>query len=153
MGKKIRKLFLLFKKKRLAKQLSVDVYCEKMVGIDFNDPEFQYLAKKFIPTNVSSSRFIMKKDGIFMLKGEIPNSCSYIDNSTVINSNGTVVPCCYDLYSDYVMGNIFSESLKKIWMNKKYQDFRRQIKAERKSIPICNTCSEGRYTIRKSGVI
>ena len=25
--------------KRLAKQLSVDVYCEKMVGIDFNDPE------------------------------------------------------------------------------------------------------------------
>ncbi len=139
--------------RQIAKQLSVDVYCEKTVGIDFNDPDFQYMVKELVPTDASSSRYVLKQDGTFALKGELPNNCHLIDYSTVINSDGTVTPCCYDLYSNYIMGNIFSENLKMIWMNKKYRDFRRQIKRDRRSIPICNICSEGRYNISKSGSI
>lgn len=139
--------------KQIAKQLSVDIYCEKTVGVDFNDPDFQYLVKELVPIGVSSSRYVLKQDGTFALKGEIPNNCHFIDCSAVINSDGTVTPCCYDLYSNYIMGNIFSENLKMIWMNKKYRDFRRQIKTDRRSIPICNICSEGRYNISKSGSI
>lgn len=133
--------------KQLAAQLGVDVYSEKTVGIDYNDPEFQNMAKELLPDDLSLSRYYLKQDGTFALKGKIPNSCSRIYQSAVINSNGTVVPCCYDLYSEYVMGNVLEESLKTIWKNDKYQALRRQIRRDRKSIPICNICSEGRCSM------
>jgi Predicted Fe-S oxidoreductases len=136
--------------KQIAKQLSVDVYCEKTVVIYFNDPDFQHLSKELVPTDISSSRYTLKQDGTFELKGGIPNNCHIIDFQATINSDGTVLPCCYDLYSSYIMGNIFTENLKIIWMNKKYRDFRKRIRTDRRSIPICNICSEGRYKTSKS---
>lgn len=131
--------------KKLAKKLKVDVYREKTVGIDYNDPDFQKMARELLPNDLSLSRYFKKPDGTFALKGEIPNSCPWVYRTAVINSDGTVVPCCYDLYSKHIMGNVFKESLKNIWKNKKYNAFRKQIKKDRKSIPICNICSEGRY--------
>ena len=140
--------------KQLAKQLGVDVYSEKLVGIDYNDPEFQKMAKELLPNDLSLSRYFLKQDGTFELKGKTSNRCSRVYQSTVINSDGTVVPCCYDAYSKHIMGNVFEESLKTIWKNNKYQSFRRQIKSDRKSIAICNTCPEGKVhiTSKKSDV-
>jgi len=135
--------------KQIARNLGADVYAEKTVGIDFNDPEFQQLAKNLLPKDLSWSRYRRGKSGQFLLKGKIPDSCSWVYQTAVINSDGTVVPCCYDLYSDHVMGNVFQEKLINIWRNKKYQAFRKQIKQKRKNIPICNSCSEGRFTIEK----
>ena len=135
--------------KELADELGVDIYCEKTVGVDSSDPNFQSLAKELLPSDLSLSRFFQKKDGTFALKGEITNYCWRIFQSVVINSDGTVVPCCYDLYSKHVMGNVFEESLEKIWRNKRYNRFRRQLLMDRKAIPMCNICSEGRSEIRK----
>jgi radical SAM protein with 4Fe4S-binding SPASM domain len=135
--------------KQHAKELGADFYSEKTVGIDYNDSEFQNLAKELLPNDLSLSRYYLKKDGKFSLKGEILNDCSWVYEGSVINSNGTVVPCSYDPYSKYVMGNVFEENLEKIWKNDKYQSFRRQIKRDRKSISICNACSEGRYSIKQ----
>lgn len=134
--------------RHLAKRLNVDTYCEKPVGIDYSFPDFQELAKDLLPSDLSLSRFYQKQDGTFELKGRIPNRCLKIYQSTVINSDGSVVPCSYDVFSDYVMGNIFEDSLKTIWKNDKYQDFRRQIRQDRKSISICNACPEGRFAIK-----
>ncbi len=139
--------------KQLTKQLGFDIYCEKSVWIDCNDPEFQEMAKEYLPNDLTNSRYYLRSDGRFALKGEVINNCSLVDLNTVINSDGTVVPCCYDLYSDYIMGNIFEESLKAIWNNEKYNAFRKQIKKDRKSIPICNTCSQFRYVIRKQSFL
>ena len=133
--------------KQLAAQLGVDVYSEKRVGIDYYDPEFQNMAKELLPNDLSLSYYYLKQDGTFALKGKIPNGCSKIYQSAVINSDGTVVPCCYDLYSEYVMGNVFEENLKTIWKNDKYQAFRRQVRRDKKSIPICNRCPEGRSPV------
>jgi radical SAM protein with 4Fe4S-binding SPASM domain len=133
--------------KLLAKELGVDIYTEKTVGIDYNDPEFQNMAKELLPNDFSLSRYCLKEDGTFALKGNIPNHCFTVYEQSVINSDGDVVPCCYDLYSEYVMGNVLKESLKTIWKNDKYQSFRNQIEKDRKSIPMCNICSEGRYSI------
>jgi radical SAM protein with 4Fe4S-binding SPASM domain len=135
--------------KELAARLGVDIYCEKTIGIDCSDPNFQELAKDLLPSDLSRSRYVLTKDGDFALKGEIPNYCSRIFHSAVINSDGSVVPCCYDLYSNHVMGNIFEESLEKIWRNRRYRTFRRKMLKDRKSIPMCNICSEGRSEIRK----
>jgi radical SAM protein with 4Fe4S-binding SPASM domain len=135
--------------KQLATGLGVDLYCEKTVGIDSSDPNFQSFARDLLPNDLSLSRFFRKTDGTFALRGEIPNYCWRIFQSVVINSDGKVVPCCYDLYSKHVMGNIFEDSLEKIWRSKRYNNFRRQILIDRKRISMCNICSEGRYEIRK----
>lgn len=135
--------------RKLATRLGVDIYCEKTIGIDSSDPNFQSLAKELLPNDLSLSRFCRSADGTFALRGEITNYCSRIFQSAVVNSDGSVVPCCYDLYSRHVMGNIFEENLEKIWRNKRYNRFRKQVLADRKRIPMCNICSEGRYEIRK----
>lgn len=43
--------------KLLAKGLGVDIYSEKTVGIDYNDPEFQNMAKELLPSDLSLSRY------------------------------------------------------------------------------------------------
>ena len=135
--------------KQLATGLGVDIYCEKTIGVDCSDPNFQSLAKELLPDDLSLSRFYKKKDGTLALRGEITNYCPRIFESAIINSDGTVVPCCYDLHSRHVMGNVFEESIDKIWRNKKYNSFRRRLMMDRKSIPMCNICPVGRHEIRK----
>lgn len=136
--------------KQLATELQVDIFCEKTVGLGYLDAEGQQMAKELLPNDLSASRYYLKEDGTVALKGEISNSCAWLNYLAVVNSDGTVVPCCIDVYSEYVMGNIFEEGLKTIWKNDKYQSFRRQVRRDRKSIPMCNICSEGRYTISRA---
>jgi radical SAM protein with 4Fe4S-binding SPASM domain len=130
--------------KRLAKDLHVDIYYEKTVDIDGEDPEFQDMAKELLPNDLAFSRYSQGKGGIFSLKGDLLNYCSWIYRTMVINSDGTVVPCSYDRYSRYVMGNAFTEDIEMIWNNEKYRSFRKNIAAGRKSLPVCHACPEGR---------
>jgi radical SAM protein with 4Fe4S-binding SPASM domain len=135
--------------RQFAKQLGVDVYREKAVGIPGNDPDFQKMAEELLPNDSSLSRYFLNEDGTYAQKGEITNKCTWVDQSPVINSDGTVVPCCYDLYSTHILGNIFEQSLKEIWKSTKYKSFRKQIRTSRKSIPMCSKCPEGRYMMEK----
>jgi radical SAM protein with 4Fe4S-binding SPASM domain len=130
-----------------ARELGVDVYREKLVGINQRDPNFQQLAKDLLPSDLSLSRYAQNEDGTFIHKGgPIPNYCTTVFTSTVIGADGSVIPCCYDPAFEYVMGNVFQETLKKIWKNKKYKAFRKQILTDRKKIPICH-CSTERLPI------
>jgi radical SAM protein with 4Fe4S-binding SPASM domain len=137
------------KMRNIAGELGIDRYSEKTIGIDFHDKDFQKLATDFLPADTSIRRYKKAYDGTFLPKGDIVNDCRIIYELAVINSNGDVVPCCYDLYSDHIMGNVFEEDFKKIWHGKKYEIFRDQIRKDRKSIDICSVCSEGRANIYK----
>ena len=134
----------------LARKLKVDSYSIKCVWINYADPEFQKLAKKYLPDSASNNRYYLNDDGTFSIKGEITNYCSAVNLSTVINSDGNVIPCCYDVYSKFIMGNIFQQSLDTIWNNEKYTSLRKKIGQSRKSISICQGCPECRYIIRKT---
>jgi radical SAM protein with 4Fe4S-binding SPASM domain len=136
--------------KRLAGELEVDYYCEKTAGINYNDPDFQQRAMELLPTDLSLSRFTVNSEGMYVLKGDIRNGCNTIYNAAIINADGTVLPCCYDSYSQYPMGNVFVDDLKTIWRNHKFRAFRRQVNVNRKQIPICRICSEGRYKISEN---
>lgn len=135
--------------KQLSKELGVDVYGEKTVGINYNDPDFQKLAQELLPNDLEQSRYFLQPDGTFALKGAIQNRCSQVHSSAVINSDGTVVPCCYDAYSEYIMGNVFTERFETIWNSPKYNAFRKQIRKDRASISICNICPECRHSFSK----
>jgi radical SAM protein with 4Fe4S-binding SPASM domain len=74
-------------------------------------------------------------------KGSVPsNYCDNVLEVITIRWNGDVVPCCYDLNSDYVLGNIMERSLADIWNGRKYRDLRRSIHA-RQYTPLCVDCN------------
>jgi len=87
---------------------------------------------KYLPT---------KKEFVRKSFEKIENKCDYLWEEITINVDGSVVPCCRDANNKYIFGNIFKENFKKIWNNKKYQNFRKKVLKNKKSIDICQFCS------------
>ena len=134
--------------RKIAQELGVNRFIEKTVGIPGLHPQFQRLADELLPTDLSASRYERLSDGSYRLRGAPPCACEYIYSTMVINSNGDVVPCCYDIHSDHVMGNVFQQPLKEIWRGAKFRDFRRRVASRRDEVVICRHCPEGRGRIR-----
>lgn len=65
--------------------------------------------------------------------------CPHLTETITIRWNGDVVPCCYDLTSKYVIGNIKESDLVNIWNNKKYKKIRRSIYNKR-YLSLCSSC-------------
>lgn len=68
------------------------------------------------------------------------NYCDHVMNTLTIRYNGDVIPCCYDLTSKLVMGNIQGQRLEQIWNSSKYQALQNSI-YERKFGDLCNNCN------------
>ncbi len=68
------------------------------------------------------------------------NYCDHTEKTITIRYDGDVVPCCYDLTSKLVMGNIMQKSLKNIWNGSRYAYLRKSIESG-KHVSICRTCS------------
>ena len=133
----------------LARSLGVDVFSLKTIYI-FSDLDKE--KEQFVPSDLSKSRYERGPDGRLRLKGNLHRGCQRLKRSAVINSDGTVVPCCYDIYTEYPMGNIFQEPFIKIWNGERYREFRHRVRIEKESIGICSRCPEGRassYAERK----
>ena len=67
------------------------------------------------------------------------NECDHVINTITIRFNGDVVPCCYDLSNQYVIGNILQQPIEEIWNNSKYLALRKSIH-ERNHLPLCKDC-------------
>jgi len=79
------------------------------------------------------------------------NGCDHVLNSVTIRHDGNVVPCCYDLTSRLIMGNIYDSRLEEIWNNEKYQALRKSIRTKN-YISICANCAvvkQPKYLIPK----
>ncbi|PIT90789.1 MAG: hypothetical protein COU22_00315 [Candidatus Komeilibacteria bacterium CG10_big_fil_rev_8_21_14_0_10_41_13] len=126
-----------------AKEIGVDIFAAKTMFL-YDTPEAQKMAERFVPSDILFSRYQKNDQGEYVLKGEITNTCGQVYETVAINSNGDVCPCCYDLFSRHVMGNVFKESLRSIWKNAKYQGLRNQIKKDRSAIHMCDICPENR---------
>lgn len=67
-----------------------------------------------------------------------------------INYNGDVMPCCHirtdnPNHKDFIMGNINDKSLKEIYMNPKYIEFRKKLLGNSANYPIpCQYCQKTR---------
>ena len=136
----------------IARDLGVDRFIEKTVGINPTDPDFTRLAEELLPDADFQSRYKRTPDGGLTLKGKTPCCCQYVYSTMVVNSNGDVVPCCYDVQSEFAMGNVFEMPFDTIWRGKRFRAFRRRIKEERASIPICASCPEGRVIRRMEDI-
>lgn len=69
----------------------------------------------------------------------VRNYCDHVINTISIRDNGDVVPCCYDLTSQSVMGNVHEESLSAIWNNPPIRLCASLF--TKKFIPLCDGCN------------
>ena len=79
--------------------------------------------------------------GVLRPKVVPSNECTWIWNSTTINWDGTVVPCCRDPHGKHVFGNAFERPLRQIWNDEPIKRFRRRIASAQNQVDICELCS------------
>lgn len=128
---------------RLAARLSVDRLLLKTVQIiDAAD------ASCFLPEDSKHSRYILEQHNL-SLKYANHKPCSRLWTSSVMLSDGTIVPCCFDKNGMYAMGVISAhQSFGQIWRSKKYEHYRycslrKNSAAVRKTIAFCANCTQG----------
>lgn len=87
--------------------------------------------------------------------GTFRNECDHVINTTTVRWNGDIVPCCYDLTSRIVLGNILEDSISTIWQSEEYQALRRSI-FDKQYVSLCSKCNTVRpevyLTLRKQGL-
>jgi radical SAM protein with 4Fe4S-binding SPASM domain len=93
-----------------------------------------YLAMRWPHMNVD------KQYELVYVNGEDRNYCDHPVNTITIRYNGDIVPCCYDLTSQLLMGNIMHKSLLGIFNGDKYRSLRSSIE-EKKYKPLCMNCN------------
>lgn len=120
--------------RKIAKEFGVDALSIKTAWVN-NKAE----AEKFLPTDKKWWRYDVTEEGI---KWRVPitNSCPKLWNSTLVNWDGSIVPCCNDMYAKHVFGNLNEAGIKNVWNSKRYESFRKQVVTDKKKIPICSNC-------------
>ncbi|MBC8182025.1 SPASM domain-containing protein [candidate division KSB1 bacterium] len=126
----------LVKIKRLIKKLGADRLLIKTFQIEDKNK-----ALSFLPSNKKINRY---KNGTkkLNLKNSASKGCARLWYSTVILSDGRVVPCCFDKNGEYSFGKIKDKSLKEIWTSDEYKNFRSQISRNRGFFEICRNCTQ-----------
>lgn len=66
--------------------------------------------------------------------------CDHVESTLTIRSDGTVVPCCYDLTTRLPMGNVMEKSLEEIWNGEPYLHLRQGIETKNYSA-LCQNCN------------
>jgi len=72
--------------------------------------------------------------------GEDNNECDHVNSTLSVRANRDVVPCCYDLISKLIMGNVNNESLLGIWNGTRYRKLRDSIESKN-FYSICSNCA------------
>lgn len=123
---------------RLASEIGVDMVVLKTAQVyDFEN------GNELIPTIDKYARYRQQTNGKWKIKNELKNQCWKLWHSAVSTWDGHMIPCCFDKDANYKMGNLITDDFNSIWTSEKYNEFRRAILQSRKSIDICQNCSEG----------
>lgn len=99
-------------------------------------------SKALLPTNPKWTRY--KKVGLrYVIKNRLENKCWRMWSSAVVTWNGYVIPCCFDKDAVHRMGSVKTEAFDTIWTKAAYSEFRKNLLNNRKSIDMCQNCTEG----------
>jgi radical SAM protein with 4Fe4S-binding SPASM domain len=124
------------KVKKMAKKLNASLSLKSMQIIDKAD------IGSWLPGNSRYNRYRLK-DGVYIIKGSLPDRCARQWFNPVITWDGKVVPCCFDKDAEHVMGDLNHNSFREIWEGPKYRIFRKSILSGRQMIEMCRNCTSG----------
>lgn len=123
---------------KLAKEIGIDEVRLKTAQI------YDYAqGNPLIPNQDRYSRYRKQADGSYRIKNQLLNHCWKLWHACVITWDGVVVPCCFDKDAQYRMGNLQEQSLREVWQQQPYREFRQQLMKGRDKIDICTNCTEG----------
>lgn len=124
--------------RRLARDLRVDRLLIKTVQVENVDE-----AQKWLPETASFRRY--KFDGQHLrprTRGRGP--CPRPWTSSLVNWDGSVVPCCFDKNGHHTFGSLKTQNeFEDIWQSEDYAHFRDKMLRDRQSLRICSNCSQG----------
>ena len=122
--------------KKLAKLLKVDRMTFKTAQLyDFENGNI------LLPTKQKYARYQINKNGKYEIKSKLPNHCWRLWSGSVVNTNGEVLPCCFDKNSEHSYGNSMEKSFAENWHSKDATNFRKGILYNRKQNEICRNCT------------
>ncbi len=122
--------------KKVAKSLKVDFLKLKTAQIYTKEDV------KYLPKYPRYRRYKML-NGNFEIKFKLKNRCRRIWTQPVINQDGEMAVCCFDKDNTIKIGNIKEKRFSDLWNSENYNNFRKKVLKNRKSIPICRNCGEG----------
>ncbi|HUT63200.1 MAG TPA: radical SAM protein [Anaerolineae bacterium] len=99
----------------------------------------------YLPSNLNYTRYRRNAQGNLETDRRwfLKNRCLRLYYSFQIDWQGNVLPCCFDKDSVYIMGNVFQDSISKIWNSDKYRSFRNKLNSMGRVLPMCRDCTEG----------
>jgi radical SAM protein with 4Fe4S-binding SPASM domain len=121
----------------LALELGVDRFLKKTVQVEtFAE------AQEWLPAEEHFRRYnLTEKD--FTVKNGGRGACPRPWLTTLVNWEGSVVPCCFDKNGQHLTGDIRTASFATIWESPKYSDFRQTLLNDRQAIAMCRNCNQG----------
>ena len=137
--------------RRLAKELKINnleigSYRCDMAGELFLNNEAQFDSiRPWLPVNEELSMYNYAKKQ----KKKVKKACKLLWNSSAIQPDGSVAPCCVVWYEKYDFGNINKTSFSNIWNGIKYKNARRIMKGHniQDSEHICYICKSNKAMI------
>ncbi|HHT9145440.1 MAG TPA: radical SAM/SPASM domain-containing protein [Candidatus Wunengus sp. YC61] len=133
---------------KLARDLGVERAYLKSLHIDRSREDVDYvesLEKDYFVNSTSlPSRYITNEQGNLELKDK--RLCPQKLQTPVITTDGDVLPCCFDIFGEHVLGNVTNQRFLDIWNSDKYIDFRGDLAMHRK-LPMCASCLPSNYKI------
>ncbi len=123
---------------KLTAELGADRLLKKTVQVETLEEAHEWLpaAEQFRRYNLTEKDFAIKNGG----KGACPRPWL----TTLVNWDGSVVPCCFDKNGDHITGELrTAPSFGEIWQSEKYSGFRRKLLNDRESIEMCRNCNQG----------
>jgi len=122
--------------RRKAKQLGVKFVLKTAQFYDFEN------GNPLMPTDERYSRYQKQADGTYRLKRKLHNRCFRLWSGCVIDTQGNMLPCCYDKHKQYVYGNLNDNSFRECWFSEKAVSLRKKILSSRSTVGICRNCDE-----------
>ena len=119
--------------KNMARRLKVDILRLKTVLIKRSEWNF------LLPETKKYNRYIG-------LDNKRKNFCFKPLEELVINSDGTVIPCCYIVGKDiarFKLGNVLKTTLCEIINSNSYRNFVKNCTAQKYKLSCCASCEEG----------
>lgn len=132
--------------KRIARDLGIKLTINKIrtdMGKEIFEKEEKSLERdsKWLPGNPKYNAFNVKDKKI-----RKKFNCRLLWTETVINWEGSILPCCSVYSEKHSFGNIKKDSFRNIWNNKKYISARREVLGRKnKTDTVCHICKANDY--------
>ncbi len=122
---------------RMAAELGVDQLLKKNIQVETLEE-----AHEWLPQEEKFRRYSLTENDFTVKRGK--GVCIRPWLTTMVNWDGSVVPCCFDKNGHHTTGDLrTAKNFLEVWQSKSYSNFRHQMLNERDAIDICKNCNQG----------